>query len=157
MKRLLCLYAIILLSQTGHSQTSSRPTQQLDVDNLYKKYKDKDSVKLYFASEELYAKIKVEHNKNGKPSAVIMYGVCLGSSSIKEIIENLQAQKEKAGYRYVTSGSVLVPGEDEFAEVSIYQKGTQYAKYGTSLHGPFGMGNTIVTLQSLQTLQGYFL
>lgn len=134
MKRLLCLFAVLFLSCAAYAQTSTKPVPQLDVDKLYKKYKDKDSVKLYIAGEVLYAKIKVEYNVNGKPSAVIMYGSCFGSFAIDDLIRSLQSQKEKAGYHYVTSGSCIVPGELIFASVSIYQKGTQYARYGKSDH-----------------------
>lgn len=124
----------MLLSCAAYTQTTNKPTPQLDVDKLYKKYKDRDSIKLYFAGEELYAKIKVEYNAKGRPSAVIMYGPCFGSSAIDGLIKSLQSQKEKAGYHYVTSGSCSVPGELIFASVSVYQKGTQYARYGKSLY-----------------------
>lgn len=128
---LLCM-AVPAVAQKKQSATSS-----LDVDRLYAKYKGKESITLYTPQEEIRANIVIQYNEAGKPSAVILYGTYTSGAAITNIIESLTAAKEKAGYKHTSSDKSYLPGQEQMPEVlrdvvnvEVYQKGTQYAKYG---------------------------
>ncbi|MEJ7820937.1 MAG: hypothetical protein WKF85_01375 [Chitinophagaceae bacterium] len=144
MKYFLMSLTLMIISITGFSQQKLKRTPQTpmkitsDLDRLFQKYKNTSAVTLQYGGESFEANIKIEYNANDSPSAVIMYGRCTSRNHVYGLIDNLVKQKEKSGYRYVSAFNSSIPGEIlETASGNTYQKGTQYAKYGTTLNDLF--------------------
>jgi hypothetical protein len=116
-----------------------RATATLDVDRLYAKYKNKEAITLYTPQENITANVEIRYNDAGKPSAVILYGTYTSAEAINSMIDNLIKAKEKVGYRHTSSDKCILPKQEGFpdilqtsVQVEVYQKGSQYAKYGPS-------------------------
>lgn len=104
-------------------------SQTLDIDKIYQKYKDLKTVTIHTADGDIEAKIKITLNSEGKPSSIILYNwVAFQDVTIERIMASLESAKEKTGYK--NKGSSTVFFEGEFVTTSLYEKGTQYAKYG---------------------------
>ncbi|NIG52396.1 hypothetical protein [Chitinophaga sp. Cy-1792] len=92
-----------------------------DLDRLYAKYKDKETVTIFSAGEEVTANIEIVYNDDDKPKAIILSGESYNKPLLMRIKDNLIAQKKQAGYQYVDNFS--------YFEGNLYQKGSMYAKY----------------------------
>ncbi|MGZ3887284.1 MAG: hypothetical protein ACXVBP_07615 [Flavisolibacter sp.] len=127
--RTFLLLLVLVLPMLIAAQTKKPKAVSLDVDRLYAKYKDYETITIHTASGDVTANVKIMYNDAGKPYSVILYGYAiLKEQTLREIMENLIAAKEKAGYKYVNYDLVFFDIESVSTEV--YQKKTQYAKYG---------------------------
>jgi hypothetical protein len=132
--RMRLLTLLLALPMLMAAQTK-KPAATLDVDRLYAKYKDYETVTINTPDGPITANVKVLLNDNGKPHAVILYGSCLeklfsNTPDVRRVKWTLESAKEKAGYSYKGFSSVYFEGH--YISTSLYQKGTQYAKYGVT-------------------------
>ncbi|MBS1641597.1 MAG: hypothetical protein JSR11_03880 [Bacteroidetes bacterium] len=121
-KRLLFLLSIIF------SLALNAQTQTKDIDVLYQKYKNRDTIEVTNANGTVKLAVSVILNSKGKPESIILTGYADNSTLANSLIDKLENDKKKAGYKY-SSFSTVYSGI-EILNVSVYTKGSQYAKYG---------------------------
>ena len=97
------------------------PTPVSDLDRLYAKYKDMETVTIYSSGEEVTANIEIVYNDGEKPKAIILTGESRNKALLNRIEAELIAQKERAGYRYGDGMSSF--------DGALYRKGSMYARY----------------------------
>jgi hypothetical protein len=124
----LFLLWLLALPMIAATQNKKSTVITLDVDRLYQKYKDYETVTIHTADGDLTANVKCFLNEKGKPYSVILYGYCGGNVSVEKLSRTLESQKTKSGYGFTGYSSVSFEGESVLA--SLYEKNTQYAKYG---------------------------
>ncbi len=130
-----------------------------DIDILYQKYKNRDTIEVTNANGTVKLGVNISLNDKGKPEFIFLSGYVGNSDLAYSIVEKLENDKKKAGYKY-TSFATIYSGI-EILSVSIYTKGSQYAKYGvdTDLFGsddsppPYETGTTE---QKKRRAQQYF-
>jgi hypothetical protein len=127
MKKLL-LFCFCICSA---SHIKAQKVVKKDIDVLYQKYKNTDSVTIQNASIKLNLSIDRKLNAKGLPISLILssYVDIYEKSAVQHILDNLEQAKEKAGYKLIGS-SIVSFYKGETIMVWVYQKGTQYAKYG---------------------------
>lgn len=114
-----------------------KPEPGSDVDRLWVLYRDTDVVMIPMGDREVKAHVQILYNDEKKPYSVIAYGEADADSSrsLDKLVHDLAAEKLKAGYHQIPGRFPVTfnPGgmyENKF-EVVLYQKGNQFAKYGT--------------------------
>jgi hypothetical protein len=134
--RLLMLLLALPMLMTAQTKKPKAPVT-LDVDRLYAKYKDMETVTIHSADGDITAHVQIELNEAGKPYSVILFGYQFSTTSdLERVISSLTSAKEKAGYKFQGLSSVSFIGKYndkpvyESVLTSLYQKGSQYAKYG---------------------------
>jgi hypothetical protein len=137
---LLLMLPLVVAAQTKKPATTKKPTTaSLDVDRLYQKYKEWETVTIHTADGDITANVKCLLNDNGKPYAVILYGYAGGSVDPEKLVKALENDKLKSGYRSTGHSSVTFSTDYdvEMVSVDVYEKKTQYAKYGVKRHDLF--------------------
>jgi hypothetical protein len=127
----------MVAAQTKKADTTKKPTiATLDVDRLYQKYKEWGTVTIHTADGDITANVKCLLNDKGKPYAVILYGYAGGSVDPEKLVNALGNDKLKSGYRSTGYSSVTFSTDYdvEMVSVDVYEKKTQYAKYGVNRH-----------------------
>ena len=80
------------------------------------------------------AKVIINYNTKGKPYRIIVYGEAAADADLEALVNRLGDDKLKAGYRNLLHPNAVNFDQKRVYEnniqVSVYQKGTQYAKYG---------------------------
>lgn len=129
---LLLLTLPFLVAAQTKKPAPKKPTTvtTLDVDRLYKKYKEWETVTIHTANGDIKANVKCMLNDNSKPYAVILYGYCETSMRVQDLANRLGNEKTKSGYSDGGTGSVFF--DTESIVVNLYQKKSQYAKYGVT-------------------------
>lgn len=114
----------------------------LDVDRLYQKYKNKEHILIRAGNREVKANVIIQYNTFGQPASIILYGEADGDmgNTLESLKQELEDAKLKAGYKQINSRSNVVNFEQNNSyenniDVSLFQKGTQYAKYGIKQAG----------------------
>ncbi|MFD1259021.1 hypothetical protein ACFQ3S_19615 [Mucilaginibacter terrae] len=113
---------------------TSKGMAQTDLDRLYSKYKGRTETTIFVGEREINAKVIVNYNAKGKPYRIIVYGEAAADGDLENLVEELGETKVKAGYRKLLHPNAVNFDQNRIYEnniqVSLYQKGTQYAKYG---------------------------
>jgi hypothetical protein len=128
-----CWYLLIcslFISVTfTHAQSN-----QLDVDRLYARYKGQTETTIFVGDKEVNAHVLINYNGNNKPYRVIIYGEVAADTELEELIDQLGSTKQKAGYKRLAGNNTVNLDQNGVYEnnigVKVFQKGTQYAKYG---------------------------
>ncbi|QJD95085.1 hypothetical protein HH214_03930 [Mucilaginibacter robiniae] len=134
MKKVGCLVWILLLGYGALAQKKAN-LARLDVDRLYEIYHDKQEVTFRTNTGNVTANVLIYYNAYRQPCAIILYGDAVGLANIEEVKQQLGAAKLHDGY-VKDNGKLNTidfdrPGAYENnVEVTVYHKGTQYAKYG---------------------------
>lgn len=137
MRKAYLIIICILLTRLASAQNKAIEPA-LDVDRLWQLYKDTTEVTIQVDDKEVKAHILISYNDYNKPYSIIAYGEADAISGMTKALENLKndlgAQKLKAGYRQAPGTFTVnfhpVGNNDNVIEVSLFQKGTQSAKYG---------------------------
>lgn len=124
------IFANIVLAQ----KKATEP--ELDVDKVYKLYKDTNEVTIRTGGKEIKASIKVSLNAFDKPYSIICYGET--DADVDELLQKLKVDlgvtKLQAGYKQspgVYPVTFNPTGSFEHSiQISYFQKGSQSAKYG---------------------------
>lgn len=125
----------LLWSVSIFAQNANR-TEELDVDRLYSIYKDKSEITINTGNREIIAHILISYNKQNRPCRIIMYGEAVPDmqNSLDELKDELCDAKVKAGYKKIQKAATVNFDQSGMYEnnvsVTLYQKDTQYAKYG---------------------------
>jgi hypothetical protein len=128
------ILALLLANIVLAQKQAAEPV--LDVDKLYKLYKDTNEVTIRTGGKEIKANIKVSLNAFDKPYSIICYGET--DADANEVLQKLKVElgvaKLQAGYKQ-SSGTFPVKfnptGSFEHTIlISYFQKGSQSAKYG---------------------------
>ncbi|MVN92761.1 hypothetical protein [Mucilaginibacter aquatilis] len=126
--------AIMVLCAVFVSLQVKAQTAASDIDRLYQKYKGNTETTIFVGDKEVNARVLINYNAHNKPYRIIIYGEALADSDMDELIDQLCDAKIKAGYRRSPSKNVVNFDQNGIYEnnidVSTFQKGTQYAKYG---------------------------
>jgi hypothetical protein len=120
---LISLFAVVI------SNAIQAQAKQKDIDILYQKYKNLDTITVTNANGTVKLAVKIIMNGNGKPQSITLVGYVDNSTSANSLIDKLENDKEKSGYKFSSSATVY---SEEILNVNVYTKGTQYAKYGVS-------------------------
>ena len=118
---------LLLLISSSFCSLSIAQVKTKEVDVLYQKYKNRDSVTVTNATGTVDLAVKIILNANGKPQSIILMGYAENLETADGIIRKLKSDKEKAGFKYSSSSTEYAL---EILSVAVYTKGTQYAKYG---------------------------
>jgi len=129
-----CILLLLGYAALAQKHTAASP---LDVDRLYQKYKNKSQIVIYTGNREITAQVFIAYNNANQPCAIILYGEANADTgnAIDKLKHELCSAKQKAGYKQIFSRRNLVNFEQDGSyehniEVSVFQKGSQYAKYG---------------------------
>ncbi|MEY5047614.1 MAG: hypothetical protein RLZZ175_973 [Bacteroidota bacterium] len=95
---ILLSFTVFVNAQTKPKSKKSTPTKP-EIDKLYEKYKDSDSITLYTPHGELFGNVNIDMNENNKPISVQIYGHSENKSAIAEFISNTIKMKLKQGYK----------------------------------------------------------
>jgi hypothetical protein len=121
----------------GACMAQKQITTVLDVDRLYRKYKNNEEVLIALGNRTVRAHVYVEYNSLHQPSAIVLYGNVDADidDDIEDLLHNLENAKLKAGYKRMSGRGHTVNFEQtniyqNNVPVSVFEKGTQYAKYG---------------------------
>jgi hypothetical protein len=113
----LLMLGILLLCLSFTQKVSA----QTDLDRLYIKYKGQTETTIFVGEREINAR-------------VIIYGEAAADTDMENLVEELGNTKTKAGYRKLLHPNAVNFDQNRVYEnniqVSVYQKGTQYAQYG---------------------------
>jgi hypothetical protein len=113
---------------------SQKVLAQTDLDRLYTKYKGRTETTIFVGEREINAKVIVNYNAKGQPYRIIVYGEAAADGDLENLVEELGDTKVKAGYKKMLHPNAVNFDQNRVyennIEVSVYQKGTQYAKYG---------------------------
>lgn len=112
----------LLISLSASSQAKLK-----DIDVLYQKFKNKDTITVTNANGTVKLAVDITLNKNGKPQSIVLKGYADNVTLAESITKKLENDKEKAGYKYNSLATII---SDEILNVSVYTKGKEYAKYG---------------------------
>lgn len=135
MKKVYFIIVALLLANIVLAQSKSAGPE-LDVDKVYKLYKDTNEITIRTGGKEIKANIKISLNAFDKPYSVICYGET--DADVDEVLQKLKVElgvaKLQAGYKQ-SPGSFPVTfnptGSFEHTiQISYFQKGSQSAKYG---------------------------
>ncbi|QJD95086.1 hypothetical protein HH214_03935 [Mucilaginibacter robiniae] len=114
-----------------------KPEPGSDVDRLWVLYRDTDVVMIPLDGRAVKAHVQILYNADKKPYSVIAYGEADADSThaLDKLVHELITEKLKVGYHQIPGRFSVAfnPGgtfENKF-EVVLYQKGSQFAKYGT--------------------------
>jgi hypothetical protein len=118
---------LLLLISSGFCSIATGQAKTKEVDALYQKYKNLDSISVTNANGTVKLAVTISLNTNGKPISIVLTGYADNSEIANTIIKKLEADKEKAGFKYSSTSTQY---SSEILSVSVYTKGTQYAKYG---------------------------
>lgn len=118
------LLALLLFSASIQAQTKTK-----DIDALYQKYKNRDTIVVTNANGSVKLAVDIALNSNGKPQSIVLTGYVDNVTSAESIIDKLANDKQKAGYKY-NSIATVYSGKGEILNVTVYTKGKEYAKYG---------------------------
>jgi hypothetical protein len=77
-----------------------------EIDRLYNKYKNKETITIYSTFGELNGTISTEMNASNKPESIEIYGTTNDTDAISEIIYELIKQKLKQGYKHYSGNQV---------------------------------------------------
>lgn len=102
-------------------------TKTKDIDVLYQKYKNRDTIVITNAEGSVKLAVDIVLNSKGKPQSIVLKGYVSDYSLAQNLVRKLENDKTRAGYKYSTFSTVY---SDEIMNVSVYTKGTEYAKYG---------------------------
>lgn len=110
-------------------------TQLKEVDKLYQKYKDIDSITVSSAKMTIRFSIETKLNAKGKPTSVTLIGFTgfQDKYDAQSLIDKLESDKRKSGFKDAGTSKLnflFVKQYQEDITVDVYTKGTQYAKYG---------------------------
>ena len=126
----LLMLGILLLCLSFTQKVSA----QTDLDRLYIKYKGQSETTIFVGERELNARVIINYNAKGKPYRIIVYGEAAADTDMENLVEELGNTKIKAGYRKLLHPNAVNFDQNRVYEnniqVSVYQKGTQYAQYG---------------------------
>ncbi|WP_158825013.1 hypothetical protein [Mucilaginibacter lacusdianchii] len=136
MRKAFLIIISILLTHLAFAQNKAEPA--LDVDRLWKLYKDTSEVIIHLDNQEVTAHIVISYNAAKKPYSVIAYGETDAVTDLTQALEKLKnelgAEKLKAGYRQAPGTYTVnfhpAGNNENVVDVSLFQKGTQSAKYG---------------------------
>jgi len=127
---LLSLLFIVL----GFAQRGTAQTAKTDLDRLYEKYKGNSETTIFVGDKEISARVLINYNAKNKPYRIIVYGEAAADADLEELVDQLGQAKTKAGYKRSQHAGAVNFDQNRVYEnniqVSVYQKGTQYAKYG---------------------------
>ncbi|MDR2127091.1 MAG: hypothetical protein LBP63_09715 [Prevotellaceae bacterium] len=84
----------------------AQPKSVNEIDRLYNKYKDKETITIYSSFGELKGEISTEMNASNKPESITISGTTDGIDAISEIIYELIKQKLKQGYKHYSGEQV---------------------------------------------------
>lgn len=91
------LLSTIIFSQ--NPRVKKAKNQQLAIDILYNKYKDKDSTTIYFPGGSLKGKIEISYNDNSKPSSITIQGNTWSVDYIAKFVSSFVKQKLAKGFK----------------------------------------------------------
>ena len=135
MKKLYFLLLALLFANALWAQKKAAEPE-LDVDKVYKLYKDTNEITIRTGGKEIKANIKISLNAFDKPYSVICYGEA--DADVDDVLQKLKVElgvtKLQAGYKQ-SPGTFPVPfnptGSFEHSiPINYFQKGSQSAKYG---------------------------
>ncbi|MBS7566360.1 hypothetical protein KHS38_18270 [Mucilaginibacter sp. Bleaf8] len=137
-KAYLILICTLLTSLAfAQKKTAVPATATLDVDRLYQKYKNQNHIIIQAGNRDVRANVVIQYNIYKQLSAIILYGETPAdiSDAMDDLKSELENAKQKAGYKPVSGRNLIANFErnDTYQNnipVSVWQKGTQYAKYG---------------------------
>lgn len=130
-------FVIIGLIFTSLAVAQNKPiSTELDVDKVYRLYKDTSDIIIRTGGKEIKAKIKVSLNAMNKPYSVIAYGEA--DANMDDVLQKLKVElgvaKIKDGYRQSPGTFPVIFNPTGSFEhkiiISYFQKGSQSAKYG---------------------------
>jgi hypothetical protein len=117
------------VAQNGMAQSAAS-----DLDRLYQKYKGLSETTIFVGDREINARVLINYNANNKPYRIIIYGEAAADVDMEQLVNQLGNTKTKAGYRKLLHPNAVNFDQNRVYEnniqVNVYQKGTQYAKYG---------------------------
>ena len=116
------IFTFLFCSASLQAQTKTK-----DIDALYQKYKNRDTIVISNANGSVKLAVEITLNSNGKPQSIVLKGYADNSTLAESIISKLENNKQKAGYKYNSFTTVV---SDEILNVTVYTKGKEYAKYG---------------------------
>ena len=99
---MLTLFSTYLNAQTKKPATTKPATAtpaKPEIDKLYEKYKDSETITLFTPHGDLYGNVSIELNDNEKPISVTIHGVSENKPAIAEFISNTIKMKLKQGYK----------------------------------------------------------
>jgi hypothetical protein len=134
-KAFLIIFALLI---THLTLAQSKAEPGLDVDRLWKLYKDTSEVTIRLGEQQVTAHIVISYNDYKKPYSVIAYGETDALTDLTQALEKLKnelgAEKLKAGYRQAPGTYTVnfhpTANNENVVDVALYQKGTQSTKYG---------------------------
>lgn len=134
-KALLNIIVLIFFCSSTIAQTVIK-----DVDKLYQKYKNTDSINVTNAKVSVDFAVSLKLNANEKPESVILIGHTYQQSTwdVESLTKKLGSDKLKSRYKHSGSNTLTlyIDGYREDITVEVYTKGSQYAKYGISSRIP---------------------
>lgn len=124
-----CGISFLLLPLLLFSVSIEAQTKTKDIDALYQKYKSRDTIVVTNANGSVKLAVDISLNSKGKPQSIILKGYADNATLAESFVKKLKGDKERAGYKYNSFSTVY---SDEIVSVTVYTKGTQYAKYGVT-------------------------
>jgi hypothetical protein len=116
------------------AQYTSAQTVKTDLDRLYEKYKGTSETTIFVGDKEISARVLINYNAKHQPYRIIIYGDAAADTNLEELVSQLGEAKTKAGYKRLQQAGAVNFDQNRVYEnniqVALYQKGTQYAKYG---------------------------
>jgi len=91
MKKIIVLFSLIGFNLFCFSQ-------QLEIDRLYEKYKNSETIVLYTTQGDITANVYIEMNDDNKPKSITISGYANSIAAIKELIGNMIAKKKNLGF-----------------------------------------------------------
>ena len=76
-------------------------SQQLEIDRLYEKYKNSETIVLYTTQGDITANVYIEMNDDNKPKSITISGYSSSISSIREVIGGMTTKKKKSRIYWV--------------------------------------------------------
>jgi hypothetical protein len=133
-KKVSLLVVSMVLTCLCFSQVTIAQTPATDLDRLYQKYKGLSETTVFVGDREVNARVIINYNAKGKPYRIIVFGEAAADADMEQLVTQLGDAKLKAGYKSVPHPGAVNFDQNRIYEnniqVSVYQKGTQYAKYG---------------------------
>ncbi|MDR2065773.1 MAG: hypothetical protein LBP85_08725 [Prevotellaceae bacterium] len=100
-------FVTIIYGQQTKQNTFQQPKVTIkEIDRLYKKYKDMESVTIYSTFGEIKGNISIELNSDNKPESITISGNTQNTDAIAEIVYDLIQQKVKEGYKFYSGTDI---------------------------------------------------
>lgn len=122
MKKIIVLFSLIGFNLFCFSQ-------QLEIDRLYEKYKNSETIVLYTTQGDITANVYIEMNDDNKPKSITISGSSYSEDAIKELIGNMVSKKRNLGFKGKCddlNGLFFADANNRPFKKCSLKKGTQY-------------------------------